>query len=129
MSFLLCGALIGLSVLVLCLILWFTGMKYRREDLVLPIGVFAIITFICMLAWIIQIIDLKQENIRQTAEREQILYQVANLTDDKDKVKLNEWILSYNDWVNDINAEKQAYGWLAWHYTFDMSNHTIIDLV
>lgn len=129
MSFLLCGALIGLGVLVLCLILWFTGMKYRREDLVLPIGVFAIITFICMLAWIIQIIDLKQENIRQTAEREQILYQVENLTDDKDKVKLNEWILSYNDWVNDINAEKQAYGWLAWHYTFDMSNHTIIDLV
>ena len=129
MSFLLCGALIGLSVLVLCLILWFTGMKYRREDLVLPIGVFAIITFICMLAWIIQIIELKQENIRQTAEREQILYQVENLTDDKDKVKLNEWILSYNDWVNDINAEKQAYGWLAWHYTFDMSNHTIIDLV
>ena len=129
MSFLLCGALIGLGVLILCLILWFTGMKYRREDLVLPIGVFAIITFICMLAWIIQIIDLKQENIRQTAEREQILYQVENLTDDKDKVKLNEWILSYNDWVNDINAEKQAYGWLAWHYTFDMSNHTIIDLV
>ena len=129
MSFLLCGALIGLGVLVLCLILWFTSMKYRREDLVLPIGVFAIITFICMLAWIIQIIDLKQENIRQTAEREQILYQVENLTDDKDKVKLNEWILSYNDWVNDINAEKQAYGWLAWHYTFDMSNHTIIDLV
>lgn len=129
MSFLLCGALIGLGVLVLCLILWFTGMKYRREDLVLPIGVFAIITFICMLAWIIQIIELKQENIRQTAEREQILYQVENLTDDKDKVKLNEWILSYNDWVNDINAEKQAYGWLAWHYTFDMSNHTIIDLV
>ena len=129
MSFLLCGALIGLGVLVLCLILWFTGMKYRREDLVLPIGIFAIITFICMLAWIIQIIELKQENIRQTAEREQILYQVENLTDDKDKVKLNEWILSYNDWVNDINAEKQAYGWLAWHYTFDMSNHTIIDLV
>ena len=129
MSFLLCGALIGLGVLILCLILWFTGMKHRQEDLVLPIGVFAIITFICMLAWIIQIIDLKQENIRQTAEREQILYQVENLTDDKDKVKLNEWILSYNDWVNDINAEKQAYGWLAWHYTFDMSNHTIIDLV
>lgn len=129
MSFLLCGALIGLGVLVLCLILWFTGMKYRREDLVLPIGIFAIITFICILAWIIQIIDLKQENIRQTAEREQILYQVENLTDDKDKVKLNEWILSYNDWVNDVNAEKQAYGWLAWHYTFDMSNHTIIDLV
>ena len=129
MSFLLCGALIGLGVLVLCLILWFTGMKHRQEDLVLPIGVFAVITFICMLAWIIQIIDLKQENIRQTAEREQILYQVENLTDDKDKVKLNEWILSYNDWVNDINAEKQAYGWLAWHYTFDMSNHTIIDLV
>lgn len=129
MSFLLCGALIGLGVLVLCLILWFTGMKYRREDLVLPIGVFAIITFICILAWIIQIIDLKQENIRQTAEREQILYQVENLTDDKDKVKLNEWILSYNDWVNDINAEKQAYGWLAWHDTFDMSKHTIIDLV
>lgn len=129
MSFLLCGALIGLGVLVLCLILWFTGMKYRREDLVLPIGVFAVITFICVLAWIIQIIELKQENIRQTAEREQILYQVENLTDDKDKVKLNEWILSYNDWVNDINAEKQAYGWLAWHYNFDMSNHTIIDLV
>lgn len=129
MSFLLCGALIGLGVLVLCLILWFTGMKYRQEDLVLPIGIFAIITFICILAWIIQIIELKQENIRQTAEREQILYQVENLTDDKDKVKLNEWILSYNDWVNDINAEKQAYGWLAWHYTFDMSNHTIIDLV
>lgn len=129
MSYLLCIGLIGFGVLLLCLILWFTGMKYRQEDLVIPIGVSVMIIFVSMSLWIYQIISLNQENIRQTAEREQILYQIENLTDDKDKVKLNEWILSYNDWVNDVNAEKRAYGWFAWHDTFDMSNHSIIDLV
>ena len=72
---------------------------------------------------------LKREAMRQEKEREQILYQKSILTTESDKVKLNEWILTYNDWVNDINTDKEMYGWFSWYYNFDMSGHKIIDLV
>lgn len=80
---------------------------------------------------IAQPIALKQEMIRANLEREQIEYQITLVEADptKEKVKLNEWILTYNDWVNDINAEKEFYGFFAWHYNFDMTNHTYIPLV
>jgi len=80
---------------------------------------------------IAQPIALRQEMIRANLEREQIEYQITLVEADptKEKVKLNEWILTYNDWVNDINAEKEFYGFFAWHYSFDMTNHTYIPLV
>ena len=46
-----------------------------------------------------------------------------------DKIKLNEWILTYNDWVNDVNTSKEIYGWVSWYYSVDMSEHKIIELV
>lgn len=73
--------------------------------------------------------NLKNEMIRQNKERAQIIYQIEHITDSSDKVKLNEWILTYNDWVNDINTNKEMYGIFSWYYTFDMTNHTIINLV
>ena len=78
---------------------------------------------------ILQPIALKNEAIRQEKERIQIVYQIENLTNEKDKIKLNEWILTYNDWVNDINTDKEVWGWFAWYRDFDMTNHTIINLV
>lgn len=78
---------------------------------------------------IAQPFELKREAIRQEKEREQILYQKSIITTESDKVKLNEWILTYNDWVNDINTDKETYGWFSWYYNFDMSGHKIIDLV
>lgn len=86
-----------------------------------------LIIFVSVL--ICNVVELKKEQVRQTKEREQILYQVEHLSEGKDKIKLNEWILTYNDWVNDINTEKETFGWFAWHYNFDMSKHQIIDLV
>lgn len=79
--------------------------------------------------WVIQIIDYRKVDIRQTKEREQIMYQIDNMTTSTDKVKLNEWILSYNDWVNDINSGKETWGIFDWYYNFDMSGHEIIQLV
>lgn len=78
---------------------------------------------------IIQPISLKKEAIRQEKERQQIEYQIENLNEDSDKIKLNEWILTYNDWVNDVNTSKEIYGWFSWYRDFDMTEHTIIDLV
>ncbi len=78
---------------------------------------------------IMQPISLKSEQLRQTKEREQIEHQIANLTEDSDRIKLNEWILTYNDWINDINTKKEIYGWFSWYYGFDMTKHTIINLV
>lgn len=75
-----------------------------------------------------QPISLNKEQIRQTKEREQIIQQIENLDETKDKVKLNEWILTYNDWVNDVNTGKEIYGWFSWHRDFDMGHHTIIEL-
>lgn len=78
---------------------------------------------------IIQPISIRKEMLRQNKERQQIIYQIENLTETSDKIKLNEWILTYNDWVNDINTNKEFYGWASWYYSVDMSEHIIIDLV
>ena len=81
------------------------------------------------IVWATQKIGFRQLDIRQTKEREQIMYQIDNMTASTDKIKLNEWILTYNDWVNDINAQKEMWGWFAWYWGFDMSQHQIISLV
>lgn len=78
---------------------------------------------------IIQPISIRKEMLRQNKERQQIIYQIENLTETSDKIKLNEWILTYNDWVNDINTSKEIYGWASWYYSVDMSEHKIIELV
>lgn len=90
---------------------------------------FGMIAFIFLIVAITQPIALKNEAIRQEKEREQIEYQIENLTEENDKIKLNEWILTYNDWVNDINTSKETFGWFSWYRDFDMTEHTIIDLV
>ena len=125
-GFIICAVLFGIC-LALCL---GNFLKDDTKDKIVYIGgIAAVIGILCCIVGVAQGISLRQETIRQNAEREQILYQVENLTDDKDKVKINEWILSYNDWVNDVNAEKTMWGWFAWHEPMDMSKHTIIDLV
>lgn len=88
-----------------------------------------IIALVFLIIAIAQPIALKNEAIRQEKEREQIEYQIENLTEENDKIKLNEWILTYNDWVNDINTSKETFGWFSWYRDFDMTEHTIIDLV
>ena len=97
-------------------------------------GIFG--TFIlgfCLIGFLItaiaQPIAIKSTMKRQEKERQQIIYQIEHLTENSDKVKLNEWILSYNDWINDINTSKEMYGWASWYYSVDMSEHTIINLV
>lgn len=88
---------------------------------------FLIVIF--MVVGIIQPFSIKKEMLRQSKERQQIVYQIENMTENSDKVKLNEWILTYNDWVNDVNTSKEMYGWFSWYYSVDMSEHTIIELV
>ena len=78
---------------------------------------------------IYQKVTLRSEVLRQTKERQQILYQIENMTEDNDKVKLNEWILTYNDWVNDVTTSQELYGWFSWYADVDMTEHTIIELV
>lgn len=92
-------------------------------------GICALVGIIMLIVSIAQAISLKQEMIRQDKERQQIVYQIENLTETNDKVKLNEWILTYNDWVNDVNTSKECFGWFSWYYTVDMSGHTVIQLV
>lgn len=100
------------------------------DDLNMLFAVLFVLIFVGgLLVSIIQPIKLKNEAVRQEKEREQIVYQIESLTDEKDKIKLNEWILTYNDWVNDINTNKEIWGWFAWYRDFDMSNHQIINLV
>lgn len=99
------------------------------SDIVRVLIALALILFIVFVSVsIYQVVSLNKEQIRQTKEREQIIYQIEHLTEDSDKIKLNEWILTYNDWVNEVNSEKECYGWFAWHHNFDMSKHTIINL-
>lgn len=122
------------GVITIGLVIW--GIKaYWREktftptafDILLVLAGIAVV--VCLMIGIIQPITLKSEAIRQEKERDQIVYQIENMTEDTDKIKLNEWILTYNDWVNDVNTSKEVYGWFSWYWSFDMSEHEIINLV
>lgn len=118
------------AVITIGLIIW--GIKdywYHEFSIGLPLVLVGIGVIICLGIGIAQPITLKSEAIRQEKEREQIVYQIENMTEDTDKIKLNEWILTYNDWVNDVNTSKEVYGWFSWYWSFDMSEHTIINLV
>ena len=76
-----------------------------------------------------QKVEIRTEMLRQYKERQQILYQIDNITSESDRVKLNEWILTYNDWVNDVTTSQELYGWFSWYSGVNMSEHTIIELV
>lgn len=103
-----------------------TGWDFANSSLLILAG---IAVLLCLIIGVVQPIALKNEAVRQEMEREQIVYQIENMDENTDKVKLNEWILTYNDWVNDVNANKETFGWFSWYYSFDMSDHEIIYLV
>lgn len=116
------------AMLLIAGIVW--GIKSMWD--LLPINltiVFALCVCTFLVLGIYQSISLKKEAVRQEKEREQIIYQIENISEDTDKIKLNEWILTYNDWVNDINTSKETFGWFSWYYSFDMTKHSIIELV
>lgn len=117
-------ALVATIVLAIC-----TKVLELDDEGWLFTGIMGIIAFTLLIISVAQYVLLKKEAIRQEKEREQIIYQIENLNKDSDKIKLNEWILTYNDWVNDINTSKEMYDWFSWYYDFDMTNHTIINLV
>lgn len=114
-------------VLIIGIILYF-ATNFENTGLAL-IFIAGVAVCICLAVGIIQTVTLKQDAIEYRNEREQIVYQIENMTEDTDKIKLNEWILTYNDWVNEINSSKEAFGWFSWYWSFDMSEHTIISLV
>lgn len=88
-------------------------------------GILAVVMIIVI---VLQPISLNKIQNRQTKERQQIERQIAILDESKDTVKLNEWILTYNDWVNDVNTNKETFGWFSWYRDFDMTEHKIIEL-
>lgn len=67
---------------------------------------------------------LKVEAVRQDKERDYLTF--LRDVPDLEKNSINERILNYNAWINDVNAEKEALGWFAWHCNFDMTNHNYI---
>lgn len=116
-------ALVVICVPVLCL---YIKDKFEGEIFLVTL-ILLIITF--AVVGIVQPITVKKEVLRQEKERQQIIYQIENMTEESDRVKLNEWILTYNDWVNDVNTSKEMYGWVSRYHSVDMSEHEIIDLV
>ena len=123
--------IIGILCTIVMIIGIIVGIKSDWDNfasqLMVVLGGILLITFISVGIW--NNVSVKKTEVRQLKEREQIVYQVEHLTEDSDKIKLNEWILTYNDWVNDVNTNKEIYGWFSWYKDLDMSNHTIIDLV
>lgn len=116
------------AILLIAGIVWGIKSMWDLWPLNLTI-VFALCVCTFLVLGIYQSISLKKEAVRQEKEREQIIYQIDNISEDTDKIKLNEWILTYNDWVNDINTSKETFGWFSWYYSFDMTKHSIIELV
>lgn len=115
---------------ILSLVFLICGIVTEWDDawFYLLVGQVFVFVFVLIVA-IVQPIGLRKTDTRYRKEREQILFQIDHLTPETDKIKLNEWILSYNDWVNDINSDKETFGIFCWYYNFDMSKHEIIQLV
>ena len=109
-------------------LIWKVIDKWNAAPL---IGVFLCVFGLIVFGFIagLQIFDVRSTMHRQSKERQQILHQIEHLDEKSDKVKLNEWILTYNDWVNDVNTSKELYGWFSWYAGADMSEHIIIELV
>lgn len=115
---------------ILSLVFFICGMVKEWDGiwgclLFLQVCAFVIVLIVAIL----QAVAVRETDIRYKKEREQILFQIDHLKPETDKIKLNEWILSYNDWVNDINSGKETWGIFDWYYGFDMSRHEIIQLV
>lgn len=123
--------IIGLVSLVVLLgfIVW--GVKTEWESTFVNMAIIVLVCLVLVfgIIGIFQSFSLRKEMIRQEKERQQIVYQIENIKEDSDRVKLNEWILTYNDWVNDVNTSKEMFGLFSWYHTVDMSKHTIIPLV
>lgn len=116
-------------VLVIPCIIWAIKSNWDSLCAILLIVTLGFCIIIFVVISIVQPLSLKKEMLRQDKEREQIIYQIEHITEDSDRVKLNEWILTYNDWVNDVNTSKELYGWVSWYYSVDMTKHKIIELV
>lgn len=116
-------------IITIPFVIW--GIKDNWYNLFSVIGAvfFAFMALFFLTFAIAQPISLRKEAVRQEKEREQIVYQIKNLTEESDRVKLNEWILAYNDWINEVNTSKEIYGWCSWYRDFNMTEHTIINLV
>ena len=118
-----------LGTFLIPFIIW--GIK-TSWDSIACVSATAFIIMLIIIFIILAIVNpfaVKREMLRQEKERQQIEYQIENLTENSDKVKLNEWILTYNDWVNDVNTSKELYGWFSWYKIADMTNHKTIPLV
>lgn len=116
---------------VVALIIFITWGVISQWDGIPFIGAWICGIIVAMVGFvaITQKMSVRSEMLRQAKERQQILHQVEHLDEKSDKVKLNEWILTYNDWVNDVNTSKELYGWFSWYVGTDMSEHAIIELV
>ena len=123
--------IIGILCTIVMIIGIIVGIKSNWDSLASQLMVIfgGVLLIMFISVGIVNNVSVKNAEIRQLKEREQIVYQVEHLTEDSDKIKLNEWILTYNDWVNDVNTDKEMFGWFSWYRDLDMSNHTIIDLV
>ena len=123
--------IIGILCTIVMIIGIIVGIKSNWDSLASQLMVIfgGVLLIMFISVGIVNNVSVKNAEIRQLKEREQIVYQVEHLTENSDKIKLNEWILTYNDWVNDVNTDKEMFGWFSWYRDLDMSNHTIIDLV
>ena len=123
------GLLLLILSITIFLVCFAWSLKSVYSESPLYVGAFAAILAIIAFAMAIyQPIDLRRTESRQRKERQQIEQQIAILDETKDKVKLNEWILTYNDWINDVNTSKETWGWFSWYRDFDMTEHKIIEL-
>lgn len=116
---------LSIAITVVCIVY----DSKRFSEGAMYIGVLAaMLAIIAFFMVVLQPISLSKTESRQRKERQQIEQQIAALDETKDKVKLNEWILAYNDWINDVNTNKETFGWFSWYRDFDMTEHKIIEL-
>lgn len=119
--------LLSLSIAITVICIVYDSNRFSEGAMYLG-AIAALLAIIALFMAIIQPISLSKTESRQRKERQQIEQQIAALDESKDKVKLNEWILTYNDWVNDVNTDKETFGWFSWYRDFDMTEHKIIEL-
>lgn len=124
------------SIVVLLALIIFAVIDYEKEyDLfdwiIWPLACFSFSSLMLLIVSICQPISLGKERIKMGYERDLIIYQISLVCDEpsKDRVALDNRILEYDSWINEIEVEQDVYGWYAWHWGFDMSEFYLIPVV
>lgn len=127
-----------LHLIMLIITVWYIRVNISFSPIVLNVEtimslLLLVLFVVTSLVWFLnansQHRNLKKLQTIKRLERAQILYQIAMIDKDTNVDKLNEWVYSYNQWIIQIESDKQARGYFSYYQPLNMGEHKFIMFV